>query len=1035
MKRKKARNSAGAAGRRKTGRLTQSQALIRAHSASVQVVDAIWKQSTLAEFLEIIRWFVPRYRQQRHLSSLRPKSSSQLPNIIHSADGNIRDLVKWALAVSHLHSAEIEHHNKNVRLGNSRITDFGPFLEAALREIEEQMWSFSALTQVLFATSRVSGLDAQRRWLNGNAYVSTSSISNFIYYSKAIACEGDRHPNDVLDILNRFLFNNVQDEDVSRFLYVLTFHPHLDQISYTSLAGLYSYFPAVDQYEALVNVITSDPECIGGDTELPYLSEVIGFMTEMGDWRAAALSDSRGDVNLHRLKLPLIDPATSQFLESLKIVDEVLTPADRTFEIALANEFMFQPQCPRGYLAMSFLAVKQAQSVADIKFAIFRRNLASRHFRIVEGQLIEDPVTMGLTFDSVSSALWSASSDFEKRELFRIACLCGLEERRTLDVLVLVYDFTKQDPLGVTYFPSTALFQHLNEDDIASVGIDPRVAVALSRIAAQFEEEVENLVYISVEQFLSTCSLSKPSELVANNPVLVDFLFEACSTTSLRQSLEFLSKHEMEEERISILFNLVEADLSDVDLYLSEIHEIIGQQTIDELLQRFHIGKVQCDETALLRWAISDLTPRFNRLRDFIDAGLLPVERNADAEFLAHLTSGSSETFTFKVPNNESLDIARTILSELVHKFSLDPRYGVDSYLSLGMRHGAVAAHLRSPLSAENLLNTKGVDGYSEDCFWRDYYRADWSDDLASAIGRVLASFSEMFDTKIELIKDELLHVRRTDKPNGLVVADWSEGSLLSFCSRFAEASDFPTLLSEFTTFFWVNLDTKLSDARAYINTTLTKELGELLDDLEEDLSKVTGQPRFSPLSDAIMRARQNLANAIVDIASWHNVARSTDVEPLRLVDIILAAQKIVKRLYSDFDPKIHFSGDTSITLTSSLHILIEVFKALITNVYEHSGSRTPDMYVHVTVISDNALGVDFKSECSDLDKAERAAADINEKILSGEYEKKLSKEGGSGLAKVARSTIADGKPNTTVSVDRINSRFCVGMVFSIMNI
>ncbi|MER8383375.1 hypothetical protein [Mesorhizobium sp. M1399] len=1035
MKRKQSKNNRRVPARRKTAPLTDGKALVRANGGSVQIVNAVWKKSTLPELIDFFRWYVPRYRHQRPLVSLRPKRSFQLPNYINTADGTLKDLVRWTLATVNMHATEIRRHNGNVRIENSQVPDYGPSLHAALREIEEDMWSFSAITQILFATSRVSGLDAQRRWLNSNAYVSTSSISNLIYYCKAIACEGDRHPDDVLDILNRFLFNSLSEEGVSLFLYVVTFHPLLHHTLYEKLGGMFSYFPAMDQYEALVNVITSDPAALGGAAELPYIDEVIGFMSEVGDWRANPLLSIRNDIDLDRLGLPLMDGSTSRFLETLGIADAEQTPADRIFETALANEFMFQPQGPRGYQASSLYAVKTARSVADVRSAIFRRTLASRHFGSGERQSAEAAPAVELTFEAMRGALRSVASVFEKRELFRIACLCGLEEARIQDVLILLYDFTSQDRLGVAYFPSAALLQQLTEDDVASIGSDPRVAVALARTASQFGEEGENLVYIAVEQYLSTCSVLKPSELPADSPVLIDFFFEACSTTSLRQSLEFLSKEEMEEQRILILFMLVDADPPNEEFYRAEIHEIIGQQTIDELLQRFHIGKVQCDEDALSKWAITDLAPKFNRLRDFIDAGLLPVERNADVEFLAHLTSGSSEMFTFKVPNNESLDIARTILTELVQRFALDPRYGVDSYLSLGMRHGAVAAHLRSPLSTENILTAKGLNDYSENCFWKAYYLDSGYEDLANSIGPILANFSEAFDSKLELIKEELLQVRRPDKPSGLVVADWSEASVLSLCSRFAEVSDFPAFLSEFTTVFWANVENNLANARNYVYSTLAKELGELLDKLEEDISNATGQQRLSPFSDAVMRARQDLGNAIGDIASWHNVARSTDVEPLRLVDIILAAQKIAKRLYSGFEPKIYFSGDTGISLTYSLHILIEVFKALFTNVYEHSGSLSPVIDVHVTVISDDALGVDFTSECTDLDKAERAAADNNEKIRTGEYEKKLPKEGGSGLAKVARSTVRDGKPNTIVSVDREKSRFRVSMIFSLVNI
>jgi hypothetical protein len=950
---------------------------------------------------------------------------------VQTADGSLEDQIRWTVAAARMHVPEVRRHNANLNLTTDRPDDYSVSLESSLAEINEGMWSFSTISQLLFSYSLVKGLESQRAWLNLHGYVSTPSISNLLLYSKAIACEGDRHPTDILEILDKSLYNNLRDEDLNLFLYVLTFNPILHPVVYDRLVQMFAYFPVVDQYEALVNVATSSIH-IGTKSILTDYPEILALMEATGDWRFRPAELLHLTPHAREIALPLITPSVSKFLNSVDVPDLPGTAPDRTYDIALANEFMFQPQSPRGYLASSLYGIKTAESLDEVLAAITRRKLASIHFG-------SDDTTpehvVSLAFDDISTHLGNSDSCFEQRELFLICSLCGIDEGRLHDVIVLLYEFSSIDPLGITYFPSARLLQLLTEDVVSELGHDPKVAVALARIATHLGEEGENLVYLAVEQYLTSRDLLKPSDLDLDGSTIVDFLYEACTTSSLRQSLEFSSKEEMEEERIHILFNLEEANPEREDAYLSEVHDIIGQQTIDELLQRFHIGKVQCDEDALSKWAAVDLLPKFNRLKDFIDAGLLPVEKNADAEFLAHLTSGSSEKFTFVVPNNESLDIARSILNELVQKYALDPRYGVDSYLSLGMRHGAVAEHLRSPLLAENILTPKGLTDYPEDCFWKDYYLQDGSDAYGNAIGPILAKFSEAFDTKLEQVKEDLLHVRRPDKPNGLVIADWSEATVLSLSSRFANVSTISEFLPEFGAVFWANIENRLLDARRYIESELSKQLNDLIDNMEEEVRSATGRPRLSPFSDALMRARQELANSLRDVASWHNVARSTDVEPLGLVDIISAAQKIVTRLYPEFQPRVHFSGDTQVSLTYSLHILIEVFKALFTNVYDHSGWKSPSIEVAITVISENALGVNFTSDCVDLDRAEQAALDNNEKIRTGEYEKKLPKEGGSGLAKVARSTVRDGKAHTIVAVDREKSRFGVSMTFFLLNI
>lgn len=1020
--------------KRRSGRLTTSQALIRKQAASTGAVEHLRKTLSLPSLQSTLAWTLRRFRSQRHIGGIRPKASFQLPDFIIVSEDTSADAIKWMLASCEISLLYIKSHNANVHLGLENAVDFVGAHQSSIDELTIQMWNYSAISSALFSLARTRGLDAQRKWMRAQAYISHPSISNIVLYSKGIACEGDRHPFDIWEILNKFIFSKFEDEDLTLFVWYLALSPAINWPAAQRLIRLSLYIPAIDQYEILANVVSSDGSLCKSN-EIPYLSEVLDLMERARDWRAPCVRSVGTTFDRDRIRLPFIGPATSELLRNLEVNDDSSYAANRGFDTLLANEFLPQPQSPRGYLASSLFAFKTSESKDDILIAHFRRRVAEDFFNQQTPSSSTEENFVDFTFEGVSQAIPQAFSAFEKRELFRIACICGITEGKIIETLVFLFNFSSEDRNGVAYFPSELLFSKTNEDDIAAIGHDPRVAVALSRIASALGDAGQNMVFVAVEQRLTTLGILTPSEVTITTPEDIAFLHEACTSTSLRQSLEFLSKEAMEGEWISILLKLAQADPENEASYIAEVHDIIGQQTIDELLQRFHVGKVQCDEKALASWAEIELLPKFNRLQDFISAGLLPVERNADVEFIAHLTSGKMETFTFKVPSNESLDIARSILSELIQKYAFDPRYGVDSYLSLGMRHGAVAAHLRSPLSNENILTAKDLLEYPDDCFWKNYYIENDETYVGEKIGPLLARFSEKFDNKLEEIKNELLQVKRLDKPKGLIVAEWSEASVLSFCALFAEVTNFHLFIAEFTSVFWANIENNLREARSYIETVLASELNQLVDELEAELRAATGQQRLAPFSDAVMRARQELGNAIKDLSSWHNVARSTDIEPLGVVDIIHAAQKIVCRLYPDFSPRVSFSGDTGISLTYSLHILIEVFKALFMNVYEHSGRERPSIDLKITVIGQDALGVHFISDCEDLDRAERAAVDINEKIRTGEYEKKLPKEGGSGLAKVARSTVRDGIPNTEVGVDRESSRFRVGMIFSLVNL
>lgn len=1014
--------------RRKTSPLTYHQQRIRQSQASVQTLMDVRDQTSVEALTQTLSWAFRRYRSQRHLGSIRPTTASQLPDFILKSDDNNPSHVKWMLATIGSNLSAVELHVGKLGTSTNLAPEYDKLLKTSLAELKT-CWSYAALTQFLFALAQEHGLDGQRRWMNQSAYVSRASISNVVVYSKGIACEGDRHPSDIIEILSRFVFSWINDEETNLLVYYMTFHPAINDMAFNRLTPLMLYHPVVDQYELLANFVTSDPGALKAS---PLHERILQLMTETRDWRAPGLANAAAEYDRNCFKLPLLDDQAFSFLRETGYRDARESPTDRTFDISLANEFLSNPFSARGYLAASIYGLKTATSVEEVQSALFRRAIvmgADADGRSMRYKKVP------FSFDAIAEEIFQESSILQARELFRIGALVGFNEGKIGATLISAYEYTSIDEFSVPYFPAELFVGQVSEDAVVEAGSDPRVAVALARVSVGLGDEAQNLVYLAVERFLSSSGLVKPSEISQADPTTVAFLREACTSSCLRQSLEFLSKAEMEDERLQILHKLIDMDPANEQAYTSEIHGIIDQQTIEELLQRFHVGKVQCDEEALTTWAMNELQPKFNRLKDFIDAGLLPVERNADVQFIAHLTSGSLEKFTFKVPSNESLDIARNLLLELVQKFALDPRYGVDSYLSLGMRHGSVAEHLRSPFSSENILTAKEAFGYPNECFWSEYYKNNGNPLIGQALGELLSEFSEKFDLKLEDIKDELLQVRRPEKSRGLVVADWTEASVLSFCARFADLTDLNSLISEFTSFFWANIDGNLKEARVYIQTILAAELNGLLDDLEKSVRERTSQQRLAPFSDALMRARQELSNALNDVSSWMNVARSTDVEPLNLVDIIRAAQKIVTRLYPDFDPEVNFTGESGIYLTSSLHILIEVFKALFTNVYMHSGVSHPRIRVHVHAQSAEALLVSFESECADVAAADMAAAENNEKIRTGEYEKKLPKEGGSGLAKVARATLKEGRPNTLISVDHERATFCVSMTFYLINL
>lgn len=935
----------------------------------------------------------------------------------------------WVSVMGDFKHDEIRQYNQFVISVEGLGESFDEILEEAEILTSNAMLSYSGLSTVLFALSKSKGLEAQRNWMVENLYVASGSLANVLFYFMGLAGESGRDPEDILGTMYANLFVHIDDPEFVKLISYLLLNTPVDVSEFSEIAQLMANQPIVDQYDLAANVICSNYFLFAG-TEDENLERFWNFMVVTGDWRAAGISFLLEDIALQHIFLPLSDQNSERFFDDqLSVVNDARFN-EREFRTALANSFFCSQSTPSAYLASSAYLLKGANSIEEFQRGVARREIAQAH------NSQQTPTQAGrrkvpLKFDDLLNELRKAQSQLEKREIFRLTSLCGIEECRVFDVLICLYEITQTDRNAYTYFPTNLFFSKCSEDEVIEASTDLRVAVAISRIERDLYNEGESVLYLSVERILEDIGALKPSELVAEQGEVADFLFEACTLECLRQSLEFVSRLEVEEERIEILRKLAEADPELRDKYEDEAQAIIGRQTVDELLQRYEVGKIHCNEKAILAWAKEELAAKFIRLQDFIAEDLLPVERDAELEFLSHISTGKDGAFTFKVPSSEALSIASSIIMDLANKYALDPRHGIDSYLSLGMRHGELEEHLRAPLSTRQLLTVKGPTGYEETDFWcRTFHPV-----VGTKIGQVIARFSEKYNETLKLIKDEYIQVNRDEKPNGIIDLEWQQVETLSFSSTFAKVDSIDRLLEEFSPFYWATVEQKLVPARRKVFTEIGPILHALLDELQREVESETGIPRLGPFTDEITRARSDLDTALKELASWHNVARSTDTEPIALADIISAAHRIVARLHPRFAPRIEVTGDTNVSLSSSLHVLIEVFKALFFNVFEHSGVDSPRIFVEIDATVSDQLVVEFSSSLDDLEAGEIAAKLANERIRTGEYEARLPKEGGSGLPKVARATVKDGRPNTVISVDPKRSLFSVQMTFNLLHL
>ena len=160
---------------------------------------------------------------------------------------------------------------------------------------------------------------------------------------------------------------------------------------------------------------------------------------------------------------------------------------------------------------------------------------------------------------------------------------------------------------------------------------------------------------------------------------------------------------------------LLEWDNSHEVEYVEAIKDLTFDETLRRGLRRINQTRIFVNESAITRWAEKELLQDYDRWRrvssSSTDSNIVDdiirqyVVDPSNDEFLKAFASGKP---------TEADAMLIDFLNRLYKRFLLDPTDGLDSYLSLRIRHGSLRGTLYGPLEEQGLLSsssgfTKGV--------------------------------------------------------------------------------------------------------------------------------------------------------------------------------------------------------------------------------------------------------------------------------------------------------------------------------------
>lgn len=623
----------------------------------------------------------------------------------------------------------------------------------------------------------------------------------------------------------------------------------------------------------------------------------------------------------------------------------------------------------------------------------------------------------------------------------RLATWCEIEgllaAGRINAAVDLVAEFYRRDNDFLHWLPLARLAARLDDQTVGRYSGSTNMALITWLLAENYDREFRSSLSYAVERFLDDKGVIRPSELgpdhVDDPDKLVFLLSSICTEETLSLSLTYGNQFELDEERLAILATLKSLSSEQTEVYDEEIKLILRRQEVVKAIKSLDRSKISMDEEPIRDWARKNLRGKFDRLRALTEAGMETVSDKYLLDMLDRLASGAPDTKPYEIPDNEVSALFAEILDQLCRESSLNSRHGINSYLSLRIRHGTISGQLRRPSQEQHLLTTVSSSGsYAANDHWYELLEPHVGRDDADRVSRALGGFSRNYDLLVERFSSDFVQIRRAEKPKGLISYRFADAVVVGFSAEAKSILEFDEFLDSFFDIYWVHLGKVLGTVQTYIRVDLGKEFDALFDELWQQVNDATSAPNLPMLNDALIRARTGVHDALNEMAEWFDVPQAVESAPLMIDVLVEIGKQMVRRLNPNFDPVVELTGQIDMLMTNALTVFTDALFILFGNVAKHADLDRPAVTIAFEEIEPGVLQLNFESECRDISRHRRATEEAINKLKSTDVSKDVSGEGGTGFPKLAKIMAFSNAADPVVfGIDEKSGRFFCKLKFS----
>lgn len=604
-----------------------------------------------------------------------------------------------------------------------------------------------------------------------------------------------------------------------------------------------------------------------------------------------------------------------------------------------------------------------------------------------------------------------------KRRVMRLKANALLSLGRTIEAIRYIAAAVLRDPLVYLMMPIRRCYQAITDEVSSAIAGDLSLPIVVELYSRQLPDMITTLRY-KYEDFLTSHGCARPSELRSmadqfSTSHLVHFLRNVCTVRVMQLSVEFPTSRAVREERLAVCAFLRDLDPEHRPVYDAEMLDVTKQQEITRGLQEVEQSKIWIDQQRIRGWAENNLQEMFSRLMDLHSAGLLSeIKAVGDAVEPPPSDGVTRSSDVPELPANEASDLLLRMIIDFLRVCFLSKPHGLDSYLSIRVRHGVLAGQMRAAPEAEKIVTLQreaGSHEYSPAQHWIDRIGFQ-NQDVAREVDERLRRFSQEYDNLVDRFIKNHLQVRRRENDTGMFRLGYIPTDLLLLQADLHRQTSFQTFVDRCFQIFWNSVDASLEDVRQYIDSTLQKELNGLFVDLIGEIESITLSCPNAELSHAVRNALTRASNSLEQVKQWFRPAQPRTSVTASMQHLVEISLQVVRNMDPEFDPEL-IMNTGELPFIVQLQRFTDVFINLFDNIRKHSGLKknvridfvatSGPNHFELEVLNDIAPGV-----ANSINEAKLNA--IREHIKQGTHLTAVTGQGGTGLLKIRSMLLAD---------------------------